>query len=262
MNLRFERRGSGRPLLMIHGLGGSRRSWDPIVEPLGRMRELILVDLPGHGATPAAADSGSFAGLVDATAAFIAAEGLDDADLVGSSMGGRLVLELARRGHGGHVVALDPGGFWKGWERHFFAATIGLSIKLVRLLQPVMPALARSAIGRTLLLAQLSAAPWRLDPDLVLTELRSFARTSTFDALVRDLAHGPAQPGAATTPGNIVIGWGRQDRLCLPRQAARAAARFPAARLYWFDRCGHFPMWDQPAETVELILGATDAPPR
>ena len=262
MSLRFERRGSGRPLLMIHGLGGSRRSWDPIAAPLSRMRELILVDLPGHGATPAAADSGRFEGLAEATAAFIAAEGFGDADLVGSSMGARLVLELARRGHAGHVVALDPGGFWAGWERHFFATTIGLSIKLVRALQPALPTIARSAMGRSLLLAQLSAAPWRLDPAAVLTELRSFARTPTFDALVRDLAYGPPQPGTATTRGDVVIGWGRQDRLCLPRQAARAAERFPAARLHWFERCGHFPMWDQPRETVELILGATDAPPR
>jgi pimeloyl-ACP methyl ester carboxylesterase len=29
------------------------------------------------------------------------------------------------------------------------------------------------------------------------------------------------------------------------------------AGLHWFDRCGHFPHWDKPAETAELILQAT-----
>lgn len=257
MNIVHERRGSGRPLLMIHGLGGSRRSWDPIAPSLATQRELILIDLPGHGDSAATAEAASFAGLTEAVAAFIAAQGLEEADLVGSSMGARMVLELARRGHAGRVVALDPGGFWQGWERHFFAVTIGLSIKLVRLLQPLMPALAGSAVGRTLLLAQLSAAPWALDPAAVLTEMRSFAATPTFDALVRDLGYGPPQPGVDTPPGQVTIGWGRQDRLCLPRQAARAMAAFPGATLHWFDGCGHFPMWDRPEETVELILGST-----
>jgi hypothetical protein len=48
-----------------------------------------------------------------------------------------------------------------------------------------------------------------------------------------------------------------QDRLCLPRQAARAQEAFPTAKLHWFDKCGHFPMWDQPEETIRLILEST-----
>jgi len=33
---------------------------------------------------------------------------------------------------------------------------------------------------------------------------------------------------------------------------------FPSARLHWFEKCGHFPMWDQPEETIQLILDETD----
>ena len=90
------------------------------------------------------------------------------------------------------------------------------------------------------------------------TELQSLAGTKTFDALLRDLATAPEQKGPAADPSRpVVIGWGRQDRLCLPRQAARAQEAFPSARLHWFARCGHFPMWDRPDETVQLILGST-----
>ena len=114
---------------------------------------------------------------------------------------------------------------------------------------PALPTLARNAAGRTALLAQLSARPWALDGAAVATELVGYTRTSTFDALVRDLSGGPEQHGpAAPCAGPITNGWGRQDRLCLPRQAARAMAAFPGARLHWFDKCGHFPMWDQTAE--------------
>jgi pimeloyl-ACP methyl ester carboxylesterase len=43
----------------------------------------------------------------------------------------------------------------------------------------------------------------------------------------------------------------------LARQAARAQAAFPQAQLHWFERCGHFPVWDRPAETAEVVLSAT-----
>lgn len=257
--IEFSRHGRGRPLLLVHGLGGSRKSWDPIAGPLAERREVIAIDLPGHGVTPSEADSGTFSGLADSVERFISDNKLGRIDLVGSSMGARIVLELARRGGVGNVVALDPGGFWKGWERTFFKTTISASVRLLRLLRPALPALSRNAAARTALLAQLSARPWALDPQAVATELKSFVATPTFDALVRDLAAGPAQIGpAAQSSGNIVIGWGRSDRLCLPRQASRAMVAFPSAKLHWFDRCGHFPMWDQPQETVRLILDSTE----
>jgi pimeloyl-ACP methyl ester carboxylesterase len=172
-------------------------------------------------------------------------------------MGARLVLEMARRGRAGAVVALDPGGFWRGWERRFFRLTISASIRLVRVLRPALSAISASAAGRTVLMAQLSARPWALDSAIVARELRSFADTPTFDALVRDLATGAEQQGSTDTRVPIVIGWGRKDRLCLPRQATRAMAAFPGASLHWFESSGHFPMWDQPQETVRVILDAT-----
>lgn len=251
-------RGSGRKLLLIHGLGGSLQSWNPILGRLAAERHVVAIDLPGHGATPAQPRSDSFAGLVEQVEGHIAEHRLEGVDMVGSSMGARIVLELARRGGVGTVVALDPGGFWQGWERSFFRTTIGLSGRLVRTIRHAIPAFSRSAASRTALLAQLSARPWALDPKLVEIELTGLADTATFDALVRDLATGPAQTGPAADPGKrIVIGWGKQDRLCLPRQAARAKAAFPSAELHWFDNCGHFPMWDAPAQTADLVLAAT-----
>lgn len=228
------------------------------MEALSAERAVIAIDLPGHGATPTDHDSGTFDGLVGSVERYIGDKGLDGIDVVGSSMGARIVLELARRGRVGNVVALDPGGFWRGWERIFFKTTIGVSGRLLRAIRPILPTLSKNAASRTALLAQLSARPWALDPNIVATELASLSTTRTFDALVRDLSSGPEQTGPAADPARrIVIGWGRRDRLCLPRQAARAKAAFPSADLRWFEASGHFPMWDQPEETIAVILAAT-----
>lgn len=260
MEMNYLRRGAGKPLLLVHGIGGSSGSWQSVLGDLATERDVIAVDLPGHGATPALSGETTITTLADAVTEFLGAKNLTGVDAVGSSMGGRLVLELARRGGAvGAVVSLDPGGFWHGWQIPVFYHSVNLSVKLVRALQPLMPRIARSSIGRTLLLAQFSACPWRLSPDLVLDEMRSFADSPVFDELLYNLAYGEEQKGAP--PGSIkhpvTIGWGRRDLVTLPGQAQRALNLFPDARLHWFERCGHFPQWDQPAETVRLILDAT-----
>ena len=262
MTLHHVRRGTGRPLLLLHGLGGSWRSWSTVLDALAAEREVIAPDLPGFGATPPLAGEVSIATLADAVTAFLDEHGLRGVDAVGSSMGARLVLELARRGVVGAVVSLDPGGFWQGWEQVFFYDTVASSYHLVRALQPVMPALTGTAVGRAALFAQFSARPWAVPADVALTEMRTFAAGPSFIPLLRSLVHGPTQQGApagprGATPGPITIGWGRHDRVCVPRQAARALATFPGARLYWFERSGHFPQWDTPEETVQLVLRST-----
>jgi pimeloyl-ACP methyl ester carboxylesterase len=264
MNLHFVRRGTGRPLLLVHGIGGSWRSWNTIFDALAAEREVIAVDLPGHGQTPQLAGEHSIATLADAVTGFLTQHELLGIDAVGSSMGARLVLELARRGGVlGAVVALDPGGFWQGWQIPVFYHSVDASVKLVKALQPVMPALAGSAVGRTVLLPQFSARPWAVAAQQAIDEMYSFAHSPAFDELLDQLAHGPVQQPApqGSIPGPLVIGWGRQDRVCWPSQSKLALAKFPDARLYWFAHCGHFPQWDQPAEAARLILAVTSRQP-
>lgn len=254
----FETLGSGPRLLLVHGLGSSRNAWAPVLPLLAPHRQLIILDLPGHGASPAEEDSGTFAGLVRSLRGFIDQQGLAGIDMVGSSLGARIVLELARQGGVGATVALDPGGFWKGWERTYAGTSLGSSVRLLRLSRPLIPDLAHNPVTRSAVLAQLSARPWALKGDLIESELKSLAETSTVDALIQDLTVGPAQLGpAAPDSGPVVIGWGAQDRLCLPQQARRAQAAFPGARLHWFRQSGHFPMWDQPEETAQVVLDGT-----
>ena len=66
----------------------------------------------------------SIATLADTLEAFIAEHGLDSVDCAGSSLGARMVLELARREKVGATVALDPGGFWNRREHRVFGASI------------------------------------------------------------------------------------------------------------------------------------------
>lgn len=253
------RDGQGRPLVLVHGLGSDSGSWGPVRDRLAAEREVIAVDLPGHGDTPPL-EVNTIATFADALEAFLADAELTGADLVGSSVGARLVLELARRGHDGAVVALDPGGFWGDAGARFIGWTLGASVRAVRALDRFLPTLTANPVTRSALLVQLSARPWRLRQELALTELRKFAGTPVFTEVLHDLVHGPRQGGmpAGTATKPIVIAWGRWDRVTpRRRQAERARTAFPDADFHLFRHSGHFPLWDVPAETAELILSST-----
>lgn len=264
MKLNHIRFGNGKPILLIHGLGGSWRSWIPVLDRLSAQREVIAIDLPGHGKTPMLEQPTTIAALADVVTGFLERNQLKGIDVVGSSMGARLVLELARRGGGivGAAIALDPGGFWEGWEKNFFYITGSASIHIIKALKPALPVLTGNKMTRSVLLAQFSPRPWRISPSLALTELRGYAECPVYKELLNDLAYGEVQQGAErgsiTRP--LVIGWGKQDHICFRTQAIKALQLFPDAHLYWFNKSGHFPHWDKPAETTALILRVTAEP--
>lgn len=253
------RTGSGRPLVLVSGVGADTGTWSPVLARLEAQREVVRIDLPGFGLTPMPTGDYTLAAVADQLEAHLRNEDLGGADLVGSSMGGRLVLEMARRGLGRSVVALDPGGFWTPAQKKVFGATLTASVALVRTLRPALPALLATPVGRTALLAQLSARPWAVDRDYAVREVQGLAGSPGTSPAIRALSSGPDQQGAAagSLPGPVLAVWGAQDRVTLPSQAKTLQQRFPDAAVEVWPGCGHFPHWDQPARMVETVLRHT-----
>ncbi|CAN5744233.1 alpha/beta fold hydrolase [soil metagenome] len=252
------RTGSGRPLVLVPGIA-DMSGWRFVLDGLAAEREVVALDLPGFGETPPLDGEVTFARYADELESHLRTEGIDQADLVGSSFGARLVLEMARRGLGRSIVALDPGGFWTPRQKQAFGATLTASVALVRRVRPTLPTVLGTSAGRTALLAQLSARPWAVPADFATAQLQGLADSPGARPAIKALSTGPDQEGApsGTLPGPVLIVWGKQDRVTLVSQASRAQALFPDARLELFDACGHFPHWDQPARTVTTVLAAT-----
>lgn len=248
--------GQGPPLVLVHGLGASRDCWRLVLPLLATEREVVTFDLPGFGQTPPADAPATVQGFADVVEVLLRREGLLDADLVGSSMGGEVVLELARRGHGGHVVALAPSGYWRGLELAWFRLVAWTAAVLVSVLGPAVPLLIGVRWVRSALLRPLSPRPAQL-PDIVVDGSRLFGTTPAFGPALRALTR--RRPAVSLPPGSrsVTLGWGRNDGLCLPAQAERAVLALPGARLHWFESSGHLPPWDEPEATAAMLLGAT-----
>ncbi len=94
--LAWREQGTGQAVLFLHGLGGSRTSWEPQLEGLGDAFRGIAWDMPGYGAS-APATPLTFTAIADAAARLLDAAAVERAHLVGESFGGMHALHTALR---------------------------------------------------------------------------------------------------------------------------------------------------------------------
>ena len=94
ITLSFSETGAGPPLVILHGLFGSKRNWASVAGRLGQHHRVLTADLRNHGARPWA-DQHDYPALADDVADLIRAEIGGAADVLGHSMGGKAAMILA-----------------------------------------------------------------------------------------------------------------------------------------------------------------------
>ena len=94
--LAWRERGGGAPVVFLHGLGGSRTSWEPQLAGLSDAFRCIAWDMPGYGASASVVPL-TFGAVADAVAELLDAAGVERAHLVGESFGGMHALHAALR---------------------------------------------------------------------------------------------------------------------------------------------------------------------
>lgn len=259
VELTYDRRGDGEPLVLVHGIGSRWQVWEPVLDALATRHDVIALDLPGFGASrplPPGVEP-DVPGLASAVESFCAALGLERPHVAGNSMGGAIALELARRGTVRSATAVSPAGFWTAGERVFAQRSLRLARELARRGRPALPALVRTPVGRTLLFGQTFAKPWRLTPQEAIDTVDAFVGASAFDAAMDRFTGYRAPTEHDGVP--VTVAWGDKDRLLLYRQAARARRRMPRARHVTLPGCGHAPFHDDPELVASVLLAGAAA---
>ncbi|MDV9177682.1 alpha/beta fold hydrolase [Streptomyces sp. W16] len=255
VTLSYARVGSGEPLLLLHGIGHHRQAWDPVVDILATERDVIAVDLPGFGASPALPEGLTYDLSTTAAvfSAFCEALGLERPHIAGNSLGGLLALELGREKVVRSVTALSPAGFWSQAERRYAFGVLLTMRRIARSMPlPMVERLSRTAAGRTALTSTIYARPGRRSPEAVVAETLALVNAPGFDDTLRA---GTTVQFTDDVPGlPVTVAWGTQDRLLLRRQGVRAKHLIPRARLVRLPGCGHCPMSDDPALVARVIL--------
>jgi len=255
-------------VVCLHGLGSNKASFFATVSALTPLHTVHAIDLPGFGASskPARApyDAAYFARAV---IGYMDAAGLEEAHLVGNSMGGRIALEVAldEPDRVRTVTLLSP------------ALAFRKRRSLVPLVKLVRPELA--AIPHPIRAAQVRAQFWslfarpeRLDPaaaDIAADEFcRTYrsrsARIALFAALRNIYLDAPdGRRGFWTrlvtlTPPALFV-WGEKDRLVPAAFARHVAEALPSSRQVTLPDCGHAPQVELAERTNRLIRDHTAA---
>ncbi|MEU2372898.1 alpha/beta fold hydrolase [Streptomyces pseudogriseolus] len=255
VTMSYARVGRGEPLLLLHGIGHHRQAWDPVVDILATEREVIAVDLPGFGASPALSDGldHDLPTMTAALGALCEALELDRPHVAGNSLGGLLALEMGRARLVRSVTALSPAGFWTRAERRYAFAVLAAMRGIAERMPPrVVEGLARSAVGRSVLTSTIYARPGRRAPEAVVAETRALAEATGFARTLR--AGGSVRFTEDVRGVPVTVAWGARDRLLIPRQGVRAKQIIPRARLVRLPGCGHVPMNDDPALVARVLL--------
>jgi pimeloyl-ACP methyl ester carboxylesterase len=247
--LAFTRRGSGKPLVLVHPLGGDRHVWDPVLPDLSADHDCVAVDMPGFGESPALLAD------VPATAATIAARivetldalGLETAHVAGISLGGWVALELGKTGRARSVTAICAAGLW--------ARPLGPrrddARKAARALLPLLPLIVRSKRLRTLAFTGTMVRPGEITAAEALQRIRAYANGPGFDNANAEM-RASVFTGFDEIPVPVTLAWGEHDRLVRPPSTPPAVARTVI-----LTGCGHVPTWDDPAQVVTLIRAST-----
>lgn len=249
--------GDGDPVVLVHGIGHRRQAWGEVPQRLAdKGYDVVVVDLPGHGESPRPTrpDGYSLVSHAEQLERLFRELGLERPHVVGNSLGGRMVLELATRGSVRTALALAPAGFYH--PHHL--AVVGGTLLLMKggsyLPVSLHRRLYQHERGRRLLLRSIYRYPERVRVDDAVDDTLNLRSAKGFWP---DVAHAIRYRSIDPVTVPTTVAWGAHDRLLLPSQAKVAASRLtargtePVTHVTLPD-CGHCPQIDHPDLVVEV----------
>ena len=255
----IHRRGSGDPIVLVHGIGSRWQCFEPILDRLAERHEVIGIDLPGFGASPLVDGvRPGPRGYADWLGTWLADNGVERPHLVGSSMGGGVGLELGRRGIASSVTAFSPVGFWRTPGLRWTQSVVTTLRSAARVGGPVLNRAMDHPAGRAALLSNMFGHPTRVPPEVARADLAGLAGATGFAAARNDFGSyflSPEDDPGALVDIPVTIAWGTRDVVLIHRsQSARAREVLPFARHVDLAGCGHLPFNDDPAACARLVL--------
>lgn len=240
--------GSGRPLVLMHGVGGNANAWgDFQFEALGAARQLIAWSAPGYGAsTPLPGQDPSVDDYAGAALALLDAMGLDQVDLLGHSMGGLVAARLATLAPArvGRLVLADCSSGHKGYDAHKRE-----SILATRLTQDDTDPWAYARARAPKLMAP-GASPALIE--LAASQLAKL-RQPGFGQASRMVAQSDLFAFAGDIRASTAVLCGTEDGVTSPELNQRIARAIAGAAYHPIEAAGHWSFLEQPREFARLV---------
>jgi len=249
----------GPPVLVLHGITGSRRYWLPRVLPLARRHRLIIPDLPGFGLSPKPFTDYTPEFFVETMLGLLEHEGLRDrkVQIVGHSLGGIIGLEIAAR-HPDLVerlTLLNLPRLNDADEAHdvwFDGSASYRNLLMANSLSHNLAQVRRT--GLRLTARYMKRLPWAVVADCRRFTFRSL--TSTLEHCLLHYRIDQLLPSVPRIP--ILLIHGDEDQVAPVERTAEFPAVHPFPTLRVIEGAGHHPFHTHTAVCLELIRAHLD----
>lgn len=253
--LRYWAGGSGPPLVLVHGLGGTAVNWRLVAPPLARERRVLVPDLPGHGASEPLPEAATLDPFADAVLALAEAEDALPAPWVGHSLGGVVALRAAIRRPDavtGVVLAAAAGISSAKRASEAVLTVLGL-VQPGRVLGRRRRRVSRSRLGRTLAFGWWGVAdPAGFEPAMAEAFLAGPPQHSDTLSAGRALVASDPRLDLDRVRCPCLLLWGASDNW-VPLQDGMEYARRLCAPLRTIADCGHLLIGERPEAVVDAV---------
>ncbi len=243
----------GLPVVMLHGVTDSRRSFEPIWDHLPNDWHAIAVSQRGHGASDQRPTLYSTHDLADDIALLADALDLQPMVVIGHSMGSSVALQLATERPDLVRALACLGTFARYGDKADLRAFRDTDLEALQ--DPVPDAIAREF--------QLSTLADPIDAALLEVFVRESRKVpariwrAAFDGLLAD-SFCASLP---TINLPVLLVWGSADAFVPRADQDSLRSKLPAARLQVYEGAGHALHWEQPARTVDDLVRFADTLP-
>jgi pimeloyl-ACP methyl ester carboxylesterase len=242
LEIAYERRGDGPPLVLVHGAAEDHRSWRFQLDELSEVATVVAWDEPGCGASSDPPQGVDLAGLARALAALV--ETVGPAHVLGFSWGGTLVLELWRQ-RPDLVDSLVLADTYAGWRGSLPAREVETRVASVTA--------ALDAEDPDPTVTGLFAGPPPPEAVTLLAEMAADVRAATVRRSLALMAAADLSGLLPTIDVPTLLIWGEHD-VRSPLSVAHAfEAAIPGARLEVIPGAGHAAHLEQPVAFTAAV---------
>lgn len=230
----YETFGRGEPIILVHGWLGSWRYWVPVMEDVAQEYRTYALDLWGFGDSDKSRDQYDVQSYVAMLTAFMDELGIDEASLVGHTLGAAVVTELTSQ-HPGRVSKL---------------LAVGLPLKSTAINRKLMAAGSNDALARLFWHRQrphsvVEASLPKTSENAIALTIQSVARLD-YGEILEEI----------DVP--VLAVYGDKDSVISPTLADELENSHYAARAIVLADAYHFPMLDQTAMFGRLLRDFMD----
>jgi len=258
LNIRYIVRGSGSPVLLIHGFGEFLETWWLNIVPLSEHYQVYAMDLPGHGLSDKPEIDYDLVFAIEFATDFAQALGIERASLIGHSLGGIVAMSMAINFPEkiDKLILVDSGGLTDEIPLVYRLCCLPLLGELM--VKPTVKAGLRHGIRRAF-----------YNPDLVTEEMvdkdyQFLKMPGAKQAMLNIIRHGISLSGSSPDvvmidrlhlikPPTLLI-HGTRDKVIPVKYARKAAGLIPNVRLKLIKKCGHCPHIEKASEFNEAVI--------